>query len=427
MSRLLPPWVLAVSLNGFFLYLGALRLLGRAPRTATTGGWYAVIGLLCLAGVWLNRTTLLERLSRAARPTVAYIVAGALLAAWFVLNVLFVSHDTHLARTFAALLILWSLPSAVLALSLPREAIARTAFAVAALAGLYALIEIVALAHHPHAARFSPIARLDPISAAQFPALGAIALLALTPRSRRQEIGRAIAIAVLSAGTVLPGSRGPVVALCVGLLAASVLLRLRAWRLLVPAVVAGLVLGYGGTRLVGSTQYLTNSVPGGAGLAGGSSGTTPRSVPPISTFHIRREWWTTAVKAIPDDPVVGHGVAMFVDNTPEARRMGVAGQRTYPHNSPLESLYSLGLLGALPYLALLGAAIAALVVLGVRRAGPAVVFVAGLYAFAFVSANLSGEIGADASLWAAGALAVGLYAESPVARIQRSGPSRSHG
>jgi len=42
-------------------------------------------------------------------------------------------------------------------------------------------------------------------------------------------------------------------------------------------------------------------------------------------------------------------------------------------------------------------------------------FAAGLYAFAFARSNLSGEIGADAALWAAGALAVGLYAEATAA------------
>jgi O-antigen ligase len=415
-ARLLPPWTLALSLNGFFLYLAALQLLGRAPRTATTGAWYALVGLLCLVAAWLNRETLIRRLAGRSRPATTYVLAGVALAGWFLLNVVLLSHGS-LSRTLAALLVLWTLPSALLALSLPREAIRAAAAAIGALGVLFALIELGALAHAPHATRFSPIARLDPISAGQIPALGAIAFLAVTPRTRMQEVARAVAVAVLCASAVLPGSRGPVIALCVAVVVAAAFLRRRAWLLLGPAIVAGLVLGYGGTRLVGSSTYLTSSIPGASGLGGSESesGKTSVQQPPISTMHIRREWWTSAVEAIPSAPIVGHGVAMFVDNTPEAKRMGVAGERTYPHNSPLESLYSLGLLGALPYLALLAAGIAALVLLGRRPAGPPLVFAAGLYAFAFVSSNLSGEIGADAPLWAAGALAVALYAEPTAA------------
>ncbi|HWX10337.1 MAG TPA: O-antigen ligase family protein [Gaiellaceae bacterium] len=384
---------LALALNGFFLYLGGLRVIGRAPHTATTGVWYGLMGLLCLGGVWLERETLLRRLRRRALPETTYVVAGVALALWFLLNVLLLSHGS-LSRTLAAQLVLWTLPAALLALALPRESMPWLAAGLAALGCAYIVIEAGALVHHLHASRFSPIAHLDPISAAQFPAVGAIALLALTPRTVWEEIGRAVALPLLCAGAILPGSRGPLIALGGGALAAGALLPRRTALLLLPAVVAGIALGYGGSREIGSSDYLTSTNV------------------PISTFHIRREWWSAAAEAIPDAPVFGHGVAMFVDNTPEAKQMGVAGTRTYPHNSPLESLYSLGALGALPYIALIGSGITALVLLVRRRARRPIVLATGLYVFAFASANLSGEIGADATLWAAGALAVGLYADS---------------
>ena len=399
-ARLLPPWMLALSLNGFFVYLAGLQLVGEAPRTATTGAWYGLVGLLCLVGAWLNRSTLTRRLAARSRPATTYLAAGAALAAWFLLNVVLVSHGS-LSRTLAGVFVLLTLPAAVLALSVPREAIRDAAIAIGALGGLFVLIELGAIAHAPHATRFSPIAHLDPISAAQFPALGAIALLALTPQTLRAEIGRAVAVALLCAGAVLPGSRGPVIALAAGLLVAVIVLRPRAWWTVVPAIVAGMAIGYAGSTVVGSSDYLTNNLSG------------PN---PISTWHIRREWWTSAAEAVPSAPIVGHGVAMLIDNTPEAKRMGVAGKRTYPHNSPLESVYSLGAIGAVAYLTLLAAGISALVLLGRRRAGPPLVFAAGVYAFAFVSANLSGEIGADTAFWAAGALAVGLYAGLVTAR-----------
>ena len=56
----------------------------------------------------------------------------------------------------------------------------------------------------------------------------------------------------------------------------------------------------------------------------------------------------------PERPIFGHGVGMFEDNTPEARLMGVEGQRTYPHNSLVEAAYSLGALGLVAYIAFVG-------------------------------------------------------------------------
>lgn len=420
-------WTFAVSLNGFWLYLGTLDLIGRAPRTATTAGWYGLVGLACLTGAWLNRDTLVARLRRRARPTTWFVVAGLVLAVWFLLNVVLVSHTSTLSRTFAAMLVLWSGPTAILALALPRAAVADAVTGLAALGLAYALVEWGAFVHgHSTAERFSPIARLDPISAAQVPGLAAVALLAARGQGPLALL-RPAGLGLLVAATVVPGSRGPILAVAVACAAALLLLPRRAWLVLAPAIAAGFVLGFVAASHVGSGEYLSSAIPGGSGLGSGSgpgngsgngSGKPPSPAPiPISTLHIRREWWTTTVKAIPDKPLFGHGVAMFVDNTPEAHRMGVAGERTYPHNSPLESLYSLGLVGALPYAVFLVAALFALVLLVRRRSrAPAIVAAVGLWVFAFASANVSGEIGADALLWAAGALAVALYADPAAER-----------
>jgi O-antigen ligase len=419
MLPILPPFALAASLNGFFIYLGALDVVGRAPRTSTTAAWYSLVGLICLVCAWQHRATLAERLSSRQRPIVAFAVASGLLACWFLLNVLLVSHGS-LSRTFAALLVLWTIPTAVLALSLPANQLTRAAHGLAFLGLAFLAIEIAVLLNSRVAStRFSPIAYLDPISAAQYPAIGAVALLALGRSAGTRELLRAVGIALLVAAAVLPGSRGPVLALVV---AATILVLLRwreSWKLVLPALVVGFALGYAGTVNIGSSYYLTEAIPGASTLSSPpqQKGQPPpaEQPPPISTISIRREWWSSALRAIPNEPVVGHGVAMFVDNTPEARRMGVAGTRTYPHNSLIESAYSLGVLGALPYLIFLGAAIWALLRLATRRPpGVAIALAVGLYAFAFVSANLSGEIGADASLWSAGALAAGLYTERAI-------------
>jgi hypothetical protein len=425
MRHRISGWTFAVSLNGFWLYLGALDVVGRSPRTATTGAWYTLVGLACLACAWWNRDTLVARLRHMARPTTVFVIAALVLGTWFLLNVVLISHTSSLSRTLAAMLVLWSAPTALLGLSLPRGALVPAAAAIAALGIGYAVVEWLAFVNgHSTNERFSPIARLDPISAAQIPALGAIALLVLESPGRRALL-RAAVIVLLVAAAVLPGSRGPIVAIVLGLVATLLLIPRRAWLLLAPAIAVGLVLGFIGASHVGSGEYLSSTV---SGAFGSGAGPGPISTPPgpgavgdpqgpISTLHIRREWWTTAIKAIPDDPIVGHGVAMFVDDTPEAHRMGVAGERTYLHNSPLESLYSLGLLGAIPYALFILSALVALVVL-VRQGARsiAVVLGVGLWVFAFANANVSGEIGADAVLWASGALAVGLYAETARAR-----------
>lgn len=413
-------WTFAVSLNGFWLYLGALDVAGRSPRTATTGAWYAIVGLACLACAWWNRDTLVARLRRMARPMTVFVIAALVLGTWFLLNVVLISHTSSLSRTFAALLVLWSAPTALLGLSLPRQAIASAAAGIAALGFSYAIVEWAGFVNGQSTnQRFSPIARLDPISAAQIPALGAVALLALEVHGRRVLV-RAAVIVVLVAAAVLPGSRGPIVAIVLGLFAALLLLPRRNWLLLAPAIVAGLVLGFVGASHVGSGEYISSVTGGfssGPPTSGGGDGITPEQPVPISTLRIRREWWTTVIKAIPEDPIVGHGVAMFVDDTPEAHRMGIAGERTYPHNSPLESLYSLGLLGAIPYALFVLSALVALIALVRQRVhSMAVVLGVGLWVFAFANANVSGEIGADAVLWGAGALAVGLYAETTRAR-----------
>jgi len=94
----------------------------------------------------------------------------------------------------------------------------------------------------------------------------------------------------------------------------------------------------------------------------------------------------------------------------EAHRMGIAGAHIYPHNTLAEAAFSLGLLGLLPYLALVLTGLCAFIGL-VRRQSEHVVLAAALGGFAFVATNVSGEIGADAVLWTASAALVMLYAD----------------
>ena len=400
----LTGWTFAVSLNGFWVYLGALDSIGRMPHASTTAAWYALVGSACIVGAWLNRETLFARLRHPARPAGFFVVAAAVLGIWFLLNVVLISHISSLSRTFAGLLVLWSAPTALLALSLPQRAITWAAVGIAILGLGYAIVEWAAFLHgHSTNERFSPIARLDPISAAQIPAMGALAL-------REPRLARAVQHRAHSPGHTPGGGKCP--------------LRLprpdrrdRAWahRHLSRPAEANLARTRPGSSR-GTHAWFRRRIAHRLGRIHLDQRSQESRDGP-STLHIRREWWTSAVEAIPDDPIVGHGVAMFVDNTPEARRMGVAGERTYPHNSPIESLYSLGLLGAIPYAIFITSALVALVALARRRVRtPAIVLAVGLWTFAFVNANISGEIGADAVLWSAGALSVGLYAKTASVR-----------
>jgi hypothetical protein len=230
--------------------------------------------------------------------------------------------------------------------------------------------------------------------------------------------------------------------------------RRRLLPIVAPSLVAGVALGMLASNVAGSTEYLTeplhaisrvktsmeyasNVTPTervaeaepnepvhdifiavrGSRQDGSSGGDTepaedvqPEEPAPISTINIRRQWLEKAISETPESPLWGHGVAMLVDDTEEAQRMGIAGTLTYPHNSLVESAYSLGLLGFVPFVALLTSAGWALVRLIVR--GPPPVFTAAFAAFAFTASMTSGEIGADAPLWAAAALAIALYADS---------------
>lgn len=421
MLRFLPAAAIAVSLNGFWIYLAALDLVGAEPRSSVTAVWYALVGASCLGGAWIERETLLARLRQPARPTRWYLAAGAILATWFLLNVLVVSGVNSVTRIFAALLVLWTLPAAILAFSLSPASIKRSIVAFAVLGSAYAVIEWVAfLHHHGKEVRFTPIEALDPITAAQFPGLAALALLAAGTLPGKLDLLRWALLALLVAGVVVPGSRGPIVAIAAAALAVCILLRGRERAIAILVVAAGLALGYAASTQVGSSEYLSDALPGGSqnpALQQRGGHTAVNRVEPISTVNIRREWWSTAIREIPDAPIIGHGVGKFVDETPEAHRMGVAGVETYPHNSPIESMFSLGVLGAIPYAVYLISALAALLILVRRRRRRITTLLAvGLWIFAFVGANISGEIGADALLWAAGALAVGLYADSRAAR-----------
>ena len=404
-ERLAGP-ALGFSLNGFYVYLGVLDLAAVAPRTALTGAYYVLLGAVLLAVFWPQRERALARIRAGGRPTRVFVAATGLLAAWFVVNAALLSEGS-LSRRLVAQLLFWTIPTIALALSLSRRQLDRSLWTVTLLGVAVAVLDLLMLAGGAIQDRFTPIDDLDPITAGHIPALAAVAWLALDrPIPRRGEAGRAVILALLVCAAVLPGSRGPLMALALGLVVLAVVSWRRVGLVMLAAVAVGVATGSVLADQVGSSAHLTGTIEEQP------AGDEPV---PISSLKIRRQLLEKAVRAVPSRPLQGHGVAMLKDDTPEAFRMGIAGRRTYPHNTFVEAAYSLGIPGLLLFVTALAAAAWALLRLLRRRADRLAGFALAFFAFAFVNSNVSNELGADAWLWAACALALAVFAATGAA------------
>ena len=417
--------LLAVVLSGFWLYLGTLELVGIEPRTALTGGYYSLLAAGLVLSAWAGRETIQRRLSTTSRLPRAWVVTAVALAAWFLASVALLSSGA-VARDAAALLVLSSLPSALLVLSLTRQQLRILARALVALALGLLLVSFVTLLTQPsQSGRFSPIDELDPITTAHISALGAIVLLIGTFEERWARLAQAVGVALLIALSVMPASRSALMALVVAIATIAVALRSRMLPLLLPAVLVGFVLGGAGASAVGADYYFSIDIPGLEGRVAPPSEAehftgervAPLQGPPVSSLGVRRYLWSKALRESVDEPILGHGVGMLIDDSPETLRLVRAGRvdagvRTYPHNVLIESVYSLGILGLGLFLAMSILSVVALAKIlrrGAQRFGSLLAL--GVAAFAAVNAMVGGEIGSDASLWIAMALPVALHAD----------------
>jgi O-antigen ligase len=422
LGALRPGWVLALALNGFFLYLAVLDLTGQEPRTFVTGFYYATLGGVMAWAVWRQRDTIVARIGARTAIVTAWGVLALALASWFLVNAALFREGGDLARNLAALLILSTLPAAALAFALKPAGIVQLRVGLVALGILLVAADLVAFAVGPTvvAQRFSPLEDLDPINAGLVPALAAIAAASFTPASRRGYLVQALVISVLVAATLAPGSRGPAFSLAAAMLVLAAL-RWR-WGALVPvaALALGVGLGIVVSERLGTSEYFAQGVEDVAAEV------RPRPDPPtptaspvaISTFRMRKHWFEDAMRAFPDEPLTGHGIATLPDTTAEAYRLGVGGQLIYPHNDIAESVYSLGIPGLVLFIVLIGVPGVLLLLRQGRRRHARYALACGLFGFAFAQSNVSGEIGADAALWSAGALTIALYLDDRRARAR---------
>lgn len=408
------PAVLAIALIGFWLYLGFLAVIGVAPRTALTGVYYTLLGCCLWPLVWRRRALLRARVegSNVAR---VFAVAATLLFVWFAIDAV-VAGRTTLAHRLAAQLVLWTAPAAALAAALTVKEVERLLRALACVGGTFAVLELAMLWRGSVGGRYSPLAHLDSISAAQYAAVALLAVLALDVRSGRAELLRAAVAVLLVFGVVVPGSRGPFVgvALAVALLLVtaprSFGLQARAATALLLAVATA---GAFATAVgIGSSGHLTSGVPGVPGKHQPSPrpphGKPEPTPPAASSDQVRIALLKQALRRSRTNLVLGNGVGTLADESAVAKRIGLAGCCTYPHNEPVEALYSLGVGGLVLYVIAIAAG--AWMFAGLFRRAVAggrtlrVSFVLAFAVYAFVQSEVSGEIAEDIWIWVAAGL-----------------------
>jgi hypothetical protein len=419
-----PGAVLALSWSGFWLYLGALDALDVTSRSAFTALAYAALALALTAFAWSRRATLAQRLRKLSRPARWWLAVASALGLWFLLIGATVSHGP-LAHRLVALFVISTIPTLVAVAAATRSDVNQARGALVILGLVFLIIDVIVALQTgsgmlPPGVRFSPIDELDPINAALVPALGCVAAATYRAPTRSFFAGQLTSCALLAGAATVPHARGPLLALLVTVVTVALLSRQRKMVAVLAALGVGLVLGLvaaqalsTGLTVLGSPVGVTRQEPNTAGphkpgpnnptpsnpAPNNPAPNNPRPVGPVSSLNIRKQWLREAIGDTPDRPVFGHGIGMLVDRTPEAKILGVAGQRVYPHNDIVESAYSLGAIGFLLFIALLAIPVAVLIARRGPRPAPLYVFAIALFTFAFVESNFSGEIGTDVLLW----------------------------
>jgi O-antigen ligase len=402
-----PGLLLALALNGFYVYLTVVSLSGNDRATTA---YYAALGAALLVGVWRCRPVGFARAASASRLVRVWMLAAGVLAAWFVINgFIFRAGDRHEVRVVVAELAAVTVPSVLLAFSLADEARRDLLRGMVLLGCAFVVADAIALAQGTQlvSGRFTPIAAVDPITAGLVPAYAGAALLALEPPGGRARMLWLALVATLVAAAVLPGSRGPAAVVIVTAAVALVRARRRGrGKSILGAVAVGVAVAWIGASTVGSSRYLT-SVP----TTSAPAATSPGAPEKLSTIRIRWYWLKDAIAAVPDKPWLGHGLISLPDTSPDAYLMHVNGEFVYPHNDVVEAIYSLGVVGFVPFfITLVGAP-----VLLLRRRGWACAATL-LFVAAFVESNFSGEIGTDSLLWASVALLAAARVDADEAR-----------
>jgi O-antigen ligase len=403
-------------LNGFYVYLAIFDL---ANKERHAGVYYGALGVALLFAAYLRRGHLFPRLTTPDRIVRGWLVAACALGLWFVANGLLYrvgGHETNvILGVFAAL----TVPAVLLALTLDRQAFRELLVGVVALGCAFAVADCIALVQGPKLVdgRFTPLASIDPITAGLVPAVAAAALLGLETGVGPRRLLYGAVLALLIAAAVLAGSRGPVVTLVLVLLTAVLCQWRQRLALVCAALLVGGALAWSAGTWVGSSRYLAQSVRDTSPPVSAPTNDADTTPTPPSTIRMRWYWIKSALRAVPDKPLLGHGIVSLRDRSPAAYALGVGGELVYPHNDAVEAIYSLGVIGFFPFLlALVAPAFL------IRRRG--VAYSAGiLFVAAFAESNFSGEIGLDSVLWTTSALLVAARADRCKAPLTDASPA----
>src|SRR3989304_1921061 len=94
LRRYWAPFLVAVSLNGFFVYLLVLDWLSVRPRTPLTAAYYAALGAMLAVAAWNLRGRLHERVRSGNRTVLGFAASAGGPAVWFLLNVAVISEGS---------------------------------------------------------------------------------------------------------------------------------------------------------------------------------------------------------------------------------------------------------------------------------------------------------------------------------------------
>lgn len=144
-----------------------------------------------------------------------------------------------------------------------------------------------------------------------------------------------------------------------------------------------------------------------------------------STSALRLKMWQSALHIFKEHPLLGVGTAGYTRAHTVTYKFA---EIHYPHNIVLEMAADHGVIGLVLLLGFLGSIGRAFIVAAsnhkqTAREDPIFSFAAMTLIFAFLNAQLSGDVPSNSSLWLAGGLIYGLALEPSMGKVEMEGPS----
>lgn len=381
---------LATLLVGFYTYPIGLEMIGQTPSSVKTLAFYALLSTAALIGGILRHPTDLRRIFRRT-----ITLLGLMLALWTVANYAALSLGNDEAAKRLGYLALLSVAPLIAAQFIKERELHTLYWSSVGLilVGSIFTIRNLLLGNVDDMVRVSVDELVSPLAYAYSTGIAALMSLGLLISTKTSLLKRTLLLSQLGTATVVlvaSGSRGPILALVVGVLllmlqgasqsrryiALIVVLAVLAVRLALPFVPT-----FSSDRL---TTVLSATAEGALGDEFAES---------------RGNIWLISLTAWRSRPVVGIGLGNF-------GRYG-QGLATFSHNFLLESLTELGLIGFLILLLFL-LQVSRSAYQTLQRSRESLTHtLPTLFAYAVVSMSLSGMLQASVDFWMVSALLAG--------------------